>query len=132
MDIITLRILTRKSKLGFGKYNLLTIQQILDRKEFGYLRWAYYSVEGISFIPEILREIGIPPEYEIGKPGKYKELCRMINEERVEKIVNPNDLYNIVSKKKYRAVKNGKFMAAKKIDQFIFSKIKMQSKNHGH
>lgn len=73
MDIIRLRVLSRKSYLGFGKYKDLSIQQILNFEKAVYLRWVYYNMESISFLPDILDEIHIKDNDIINKPGKDPE-----------------------------------------------------------
>jgi len=69
--IVSLRTLTRKSLLWFGKYQGLSIQQIIDLRNQTYLRWLYYNYEGITFIEDILKQITIEGEREIQKPGKH-------------------------------------------------------------
>ena len=73
MDVVKLRTLSRKSTLGFGQYADINIQQILNIEKKAYLRWVYYNIEGISFLPDILEEISIKDTYLINKPGKNLE-----------------------------------------------------------
>ena len=69
----TLRKLSFKSKMGFGKYADLTVQEIINMQRTSYLRAIYYNLEGISFLDEVLeklRIIGPDHDYTIPKPGK--------------------------------------------------------------
>ena len=48
-DVVLLRTLTRKSIIGFGQYNDLTIQNLLDtRKQMDLLK-IYYFFRNIDF-----------------------------------------------------------------------------------
>jgi hypothetical protein len=75
MDVPLLRTLTEKSTITFGKYGLSTVGHILNLRNFGYLRWLYYNVEGITFTNEVLEKIHIYPPDRINKPGKDPEKC---------------------------------------------------------
>ena len=72
-NVTTLRVLTKKSKLGFGRYHDWTVADMLIRKP-SYIAWAYYCVPGISFCEEILKELHI--EDRIEKPGKDEAAFR--------------------------------------------------------
>ena len=69
-----LRTMTRKSKLGFGKYKDLTIQHILDMRMPQVLTSAYFKLTSINYTEDILQEIGISKEYRIKKPSSDKEM----------------------------------------------------------
>jgi hypothetical protein len=71
--IPSLRTLTRKSKLGFGKYQDYTMQELIDLGQFKILISVYYKLSSINFIPDILEEIGIVGDWVIQKPGIDKE-----------------------------------------------------------
>jgi len=71
--IPTLRTLTRKSKLGFGKYKDLTVQKILDMKMPIVLISPYYKLTSINYIEDVLIELKITEEYRINKPSSDKE-----------------------------------------------------------
>lgn len=75
--MVTLRILTRKSRLGFGPYGNETIDLLLNRKMHRYLRSVYYTYEAISFQDDILDEIGII--WRIDKPGSDTSLIEKTN-----------------------------------------------------
>ena len=57
--IPSLRTLTRKSKLGYGKYQDYTMQELIDLGQSKILISVYYTLSSINFIPDILEEIGI-------------------------------------------------------------------------
>jgi hypothetical protein len=42
-DNVNKRVLTLKSRLGFGKYANNTIQEIVNLGKNQYLRWVYYN-----------------------------------------------------------------------------------------
>ena len=82
MDIPILRILSRKSTLGFGKYGDLSIQQLLDLRKGQYIRWVYYNFEGITFQDDILKEASIFDNDKISKPGRNPEVCDIITKKK--------------------------------------------------
>ena len=84
-----LRILTLKSKFGFGQYREYTVEKLLQINsdcckptnypfllgdQCSYLRWVYFNSSNITFIDSILDTIGIYEKYRIKKPGKNYEL----------------------------------------------------------
>ena len=79
MDITLLRKLSRKSTLKFGQYYDNTVQDCLTFHKYNYLRWVYYNCSMVTFMDDILEEIGITQEYRINKPGtdetKHQLLC---------------------------------------------------------
>lgn len=76
MDVIRLRTLTYKSKMGFGsKENReRTVQSILKFHP-RHLITAYFNLSKITFINEVLDELGITEKWRIEKPGNNKERC---------------------------------------------------------
>lgn len=59
--------------MKFGKFSDLTVFEILNVfKNSEYLRWCYYNMSHISFMPDILQQIEVVQE--ISKPGKSPEL----------------------------------------------------------
>ena len=73
-QVISLRKLTLKSKLCFGKYSEETVEHLISRKGFkakDYLRWCYFNLSKISFTDEVLiNDLKIRKEDLIKKPGK--------------------------------------------------------------
>lgn len=128
---INKRTLTYKSKLGFGKYIDLTIQDILNLKKGQYLRWVYFNYEGIDFIPEILDIIQITEEYRLKKPAKNTNFLEEINkkifntgEKKFVKKDNSGEEDPIKFKKKMKFLNVNK----KSTD----SKYVLLMRNHGH
>jgi len=72
-DIVSKRILTRKSIIGFGNHKLLSVQQVIDLQRSVDLVKMYYGLGKIDFIPEILDEIGIKEEMRIPKPSSGRD-----------------------------------------------------------
>ena len=80
--IPTLRKLTRKSKFGFGTYKDLTMQKLLDLGKKFDLIAAYYKLTSITFVDDILEEIGITGEYLIKKPGADRDMYTKFIEDK--------------------------------------------------
>jgi len=80
INAVLLRTLSRKSVLWFGKFEGLSVQQIIDMKRGQYLRWLYYNCQGVSFLNDVLEEIRINEYWRIKKPGirpkKHDQLCQ--------------------------------------------------------
>lgn len=140
---IRLRTLARKSVLDFGQFEGRTVQQMLDLKHYRILRWYYYNCSMISFLPDILDEIGITEEWRIDKPAKDPEKGKeldSINEQKiatVRKIGYESGDIGIMSRTRRQKSKEKK-RAMGKYSQFLhndsskFSKESMQSRNQGH
>jgi len=141
---ILLRTLARKSVLDFGKYKDRSIQQILDLKNHRYLRWCYYNASKISFLPDILDEIGITEEWRIEKPGKDPEKGEQLDRLKDEKFNNylhaiseeGEELDAIKKDAKRRSTmrkeRNRTAMQIDRRDRKFFSKAAMARRNHGH
>lgn len=78
MERVTLRKLTRKSIIGFGKHSDMSVGQLIDFQKTPYLRWVYFNMSNIDFMPEILDEIHVPDEYRIANPGKKPEYADIV------------------------------------------------------
>lgn len=81
MNTYNLRTLTKKSTFWFGKYEGVSIQQLLNLNRHTYLRWIYYNIEGISFMDDVLKEITIRGERKIEKPGSMPEMHKKVTDE---------------------------------------------------
>jgi len=68
--IPTLRILTAKSKLGFGKWKDYTVQELIDLRREIVLVSAYYKLTSINYVEEVLIKLKITEEYRIEKPSE--------------------------------------------------------------
>lgn len=143
MDVVLLRKLARKSVLDFGKYQGQTVQQVLDLHHTRVLRWYYYNLSKISFIPEILREIGIEEKDEISKPGTDPEKCKEVDEEMDKRnkrfckmafVKGDKKAIGEICHNKSRMKKDSEcsLIRSEISDKSIFSKSRLQAKNHGH
>lgn len=72
MDVVRLRTMTEKSVFQIGKYEGLSVHQVLSLNR-DYLAYAYYHYEGISFCNEILELLGITEDLRIPKPSRNEE-----------------------------------------------------------
>src|SRR3972149_2200179 len=73
----TLRKLTKKSKLNFGKWGQLTIENLITMEK-SYLRWVYYNSSNIDFMDDVLEELGVTSAFKIQKPGKDPEFGKTV------------------------------------------------------
>lgn len=143
MDRVLLRKLAWKSVLDFGKYQGQSVKQVFDLHHKRILRWYYYNLSKISFIPEILRAIGIEERDEITKPGidpekgkKIDEIMDMREKRFCKKAFLEDDKGAqrkiCCNKARRRKTENAKAVRAKISDRKEFSKARMQWKNQGH
>lgn len=70
MKTITLRKLSLKSIIGFGRYADLVVQDVINLSREDELIRMYYNLEKISFLDEVLSMLGITEKLRIEKPGK--------------------------------------------------------------
>lgn len=72
---VNLRKLTRKARLGFGYKEIknITIQDILIMNKHKELIKIYFGLDKITFMDDILDELGIDEKMRIPKPGKIKD-----------------------------------------------------------
>jgi len=110
-----LRTLTRKSKLGFGKYKDLTVQKILDMNMPLVLISPYFKLTSINFVEDILIELKITNEYRIDKPSK-----------------NLDAYYKFLEENGFEKRKRGK--GADKLKKFTkpLTKNQLKAINQGH
>jgi hypothetical protein len=74
MASILLRKLTKKSTLKFGKYKDYTVEHLIGMKLQKNLISIYFKLSTITFVDEILDELGITEQYRIEKPSTNTEL----------------------------------------------------------
>ena len=124
--VTTLRVLSRKSKIGFGKHHDLTVADLLiaDRQ---YLIWLYYNNAMISFASDIVDELELIP---IAKPGTDKAAHREYRKRQSEKYTEEERLHW-----RYRKSQISRSVAKSKLARVItatsFSKGELQAINHG-
>lgn len=112
--IPTLRTLTRKSKLGFGKYKDLTVQKIIDMRMPLVLISPYYKLTSINYIEDILIELKITEDYRIEKPS-----------------ANKDEYYRFLNENGYQLKQRGQGADKLKKQTKAFSKTQLQGMNHG-
>jgi hypothetical protein len=119
----TLRKLSYKSLMNFGKYPNMTPKQIIDiygLQGKHYLVWCYYNLSNISFLDSILDDLLVDVKERILKPSKIDK-----------DFVITNIFYN--KPKPNRG--NSKEMNAMKYggkERSRLNKGKLQTRNHGH
>lgn len=69
--IVLYRKLALRSQLKFGKFEFETVQTLIQLGQQEYLKWAYYNMSNIDFLPDVKAAIGIDKDIE--KPGVDKE-----------------------------------------------------------
>lgn len=80
---VNLRKLTRKSRLGFGFKEIkeIRIQDVLIMNKHKELIKIYFGLDKITFMDDILDELGISEDMRIEKPGKissYEERDKLV------------------------------------------------------
>lgn len=135
--MITLRILTRKSKIGVGNYANDTVQKLLDNKMYPTLRKLYYTYEAISFQDDILDEIHA--DIRIDKPGIKPEAAKIMDEKLASRRIAA--LFHTGHDKKAMGIINhnrAKIRHKERNEQIKLrnrerlSKGQLQAANHGH
>ena len=127
-DITLLRKLSLKSKLNFGQYPDLSIQELINLERKSYLRWVYFNCDKITFFDEILDEIKIPLEFRIEKPSKNPEKYIELNEIIKSKMSGLTEYITEKKKEKYQKVKRKMSVS---LDKKTFSKDSLRLKNQG-
>lgn len=111
---VLLRTLTKKSKIGFGKYRDRTVGDLIERRKHKHLINIYYKLDSINFTEEVLKELLIKDDYIINKPSK----CIVTLKKYIE-----NDYYFFRNETVAGAINKLKKPAK-------FTKGFLQSKNH--
>ncbi|MFA5933624.1 MAG: hypothetical protein WC795_00130 [Candidatus Paceibacterota bacterium] len=142
---VTLRKLSRKSKIGFGKYKDSTVGSLIDNKYYGELLSYYYRFDKIDFHDEIKNELMITKERRIEKPGKERDikqvkkfmiLCLRDIYEKNGKLEDGKDLDQtptpfFPNSMVVKLPKKDKKKKVHGLDEFFHSKSRNQAKNHG-
>jgi hypothetical protein len=127
VDVTLLRKLADKSKFGYGKYQTLSVRDVLNLGHPNYIRWCYFYSDKISFLDSILDEVKIPKEYRIEKPGRNPELGDKLEEEIMSNARDKDEYYRM--RQKQREIN---LMAEIHRDRVSYSKGNMERINHGH
>lgn len=125
MDVVKLRKLARESSWDYGKYTGYKVKDVLltNRK---YLVWAYYNLEKISFVDDILAEF--TENYTgfkiIDKPGKDPEYFKE-SFKRTYRQLSKMELHNLIIANKM----NGRVSSAFLMDAYVIAKSKYEHAN---
>lgn len=112
---ILLRKLTKKSTLNFGKYKDYTVGHLFGMKKEIDLTSIYFKLSTITFIDEILDELGITSEFRIEKPSKNEEMYKVFMFQKYGFKQKPN-----------------KQLQRMKKETLPYRKDFLTNKNHGH
>ena len=125
---VLLRILTKKSRIFYGKYEGVRVGDVLNLgiQGIAYLRWSYYNQSMISFSDEILDEIKITTEFRINKPGKDG---RKLFEFR-DNVLSEEE--RILEYRVKRGIQKDKIKSRNIKSNFKNNKKALQLKNQGH
>lgn len=66
-DNVLYRKLAMRSQLKFGQFPEQTVERLIALGQVDYLKWVYYNMSNIDFLPEVKAAVGITVE--IDKPG---------------------------------------------------------------
>ncbi len=135
MDVLVLRILTRKSthKFGYEENRDLTVQQLLDLGKHKTMISSYFGLDRISYIDDVLDELGITEDMRLKKPAKLKgkELNKIINKVMQNMYDSKSDNEKMgasMKAKKIRRVRSTKAIGKIRRNN---SRGSLQAKNHG-
>ena len=125
-SVTTLRVLTKKSKIGFGRNADLTVADviIIDKS---YIAWMYYNMANISLRDDILEELRME---KVDKPGKNEELFRSWCRAESEKYSDEERFRGAMKKKRIKANME-KAERYRERNAATLSKGQMQAANHG-
>jgi len=90
MSATILRTLTVKSKLKFGKYKDYTVEHLFGMRKNLDLISIYFNLSNITFVDDILDELGITSEFRIEKPCKDNDMYKVFILEKYGKKQAPN------------------------------------------
>ena len=128
MYVIRLRVLTKKSKIGWGKYAKNTVGEMIEARHFNELLWLYYHIQWLTYTDELLDELKIFKEFRIPKPGINPDM----HQKRIVNFLNfatdGKGALIMYNRKRKKARFNLKMME----DKEVLSKQKLQAYNHGH
>lgn len=135
MDVLVLRILTRKSVHGYGYENNrdLSVQMLLDLNRHKVMVSSYFGLDRISYMDDILDELGITKDLRIKKPSKFKgkKLNEMIGKAMMNVYDNKTEIQIMAASQKNKKSKRASSARAINRVNCSNSKFKLQSRNHG-
>lgn len=122
MSNVLLRKMTFKSRIEFGIYPELTVQELINMNKHSELIKMYYGLEKIDFVDEVKEQLHITGDRLIPKPGKswymyYANISKMLQE-----------IIDVSFKSNLDRIKIAtKILRAKKVDNF-YKKISVENK----
>lgn len=126
-----LRTMALKSKFDGGKYSNQTVEIVL-KIDPNYIIWNYYNMEKISFIDDILEQVGIASEFRINKPGIDKAMVVKVFNRNIDKMSDGDKIRYLIAKKEHnKKVKKSMALNALAIDRLSFSKQSLRYANQG-
>lgn len=128
MDVIRLRTLTRKSKIGWGCCRDNTVQQLLDTNK-KQIAWLYYHVEWMTFTPDILDEMGIKNGWDIPKPGTDTAKFEIRAKRFIEFKYGKKIAGAVIARKRNKQAKHRAYIADQEAN---LPKSRLQAINHGN
>lgn len=114
--------MTFKSRIEFGIYPELTVQELINMNKHSELIKMYYGLEKIDFVDEVKEQLHITGDRLIPKPGKswymyYANISKMLQE-----------IIDVSFKSNLDRIKIAtKILRAKKVDNF-YKKISVENK----
>jgi len=136
MDVLRLKIMARKSIYAWGRDTTkgLSIQQLLDSRRQKVIISSYFGLDRVSYLDDILDEVGITPDLRIDKPGKLRG-----KEHRAAMRAAMRNFYGrLPDTQKMAASQRAKKGRKKKAQRELMrlgltgSKIALRDKNQGH
>lgn len=139
MNVVSLRTMTKKSVFKTdGKFANQTVGSLLKSpKGLERLVYSYFNYERISFVDEVLNELGIIPEIRLEKPSKItKEEYYEITKKYFPNFIYVTD-YKIIrdglkSEEKSASQKGILKTVGRKTKSGHLNKLYLTRKNHGH
>ena len=131
MDVVRLRTMTVKSRLAGGKHAGQLVGTILEVHP-EHLIYTYYKYKRLSFVNEILDQLGITEELRIEKPGTDMHMRRKFYKDRIRSM----DEDELEAHFKMLAKKRKKEFALRRMKQIndenqVCSKASLQRLNQG-
>lgn len=123
------RILSEKSRPGFGKYADFTVSDIL-KVQPRYVAWMYFNNPQISFKEDILEKVAIRER--IAKPGVDVDAFRRWQKQQREGLT-PEQIRNGIFKmaRNLKRKRIASMMRDKDYNKTL-TREKLQALNHGH
>lgn len=129
--VVLKRVLTRKSILNFGYADVrdLSVQMLLDLGNQKYLINAYFNLEKIDFVEDVLDELGITPEFRLVKPNKDNDLHKVFLKHRHSTLSSEEKISEF---RRSKAREKAWLVKKVKHNQKISKKGFLRARNQGH